>query len=373
MRVLHICPGNLYGGIERLLATLAQQAKLCPDMQPHFALCFNGPLSKELCASGAAVHIRGGVRGSRPWTVWRARRRLGRLLGQEPLDVVICHSCWPHALFAPVVSRRRLPLVFWAHGPHDGRHWLERWARRTQPDLVLANSRFTQSTVSNLFPNVPSEVLYAPVPALDVANRGVVRQRVRGALHTPLEATVIIQASRLERWKGHALLLRALGLLKEMSNCFCWIAGGPQRPCEIVYLEELQATATLMGIRHRVRFLGQCSDLPRLLAGADILCQPNTEPEPFGIVFVEALCAGLPVVTTAMGGALESVDDTCGCLVPPGDPSALADTLRKLIQDPNLRRRLGVTGPSHARRLCDPAAQIERLKLLLGTKLGDRS
>ena len=56
----------------------------------------------------------------------------------------------------------------------------------------------------------------------------------------------------------------------------------------------------------------QRDDVPRLLAAADIFCQPNLGPEPFGIGFVEALSAGLPVITTATGGALEIVDGDCG-------------------------------------------------------------
>jgi glycosyltransferase involved in cell wall biosynthesis len=77
---------------------------------------------------------------------------------------------------------------------------------------------------------------------------------------------------------------------------------------------------------------------------------------------VEALHAGLPVVTTALGGALEIVDDTCGVVVPPGNPNALAEALRRLIQDVNLRTALGTAGRSHARELCDPVAQMGRLK-----------
>src|SRR5262249_28306642 len=83
--------------------------------------------------------------------------------------------------------------------------------------------------------------------------------------------------------------------------------------------------------------------------------------------------AALPVVTSAMGGALEIVDDTCGSLLPPGDRSALAESLGKLIQDSKLRGRLGAAGPGRARQLCDPATQLGELKLLLGTKLGERS
>ena len=67
-----------------------------------------------------------------------------------------------------------------------------------------------------------------------------------------------------------------------------------------------------------MRFLGERRDVAACMRAADIHCQPNTAPEPFGLAFVEALYAGLPVVTTALGGALEILTDACGVLVPAG-------------------------------------------------------
>lgn len=370
MRVLHLTAGNLYGGIERLLATLARQAALCPLLRSEFALCFPGRLAEELRASGAAVHWMVRVRASRPWTVWRARRRLGALLWQERFDAVMSHACWPHAVFAPVVRSRGIPLVLWAHDVPTGHHWVERWARRTTPDLVLANSRFTQTAMAKLFPKVPCQVQYLPVPAPESAESK--RSALRAALATSPQSVVIILASRLERWKGHALLLQALAHLQDLPQWVCWIVGGVQRPHEAAYLKELQAMVNQQHMAARIHFLGQRSDVPELLAAADIYCQPNTGPEPFGVAFVEALWAGLPLVTTALGGALEIVDPTCGRLVPPHDPIALAGALRALLGDPTLRTRLGAAGPERARHLCDPARALNQLVgLLLGVSHSD--
>src|SRR5262249_41106227 len=94
LRVLHCSSGNLYGGVETLLVTLAQQA--APGVRPEFALCFEGRASAELRAVGADVHWLAPVRFSRPWTVWRARRALRRLLAARPFDVVVCHGPWTH-------------------------------------------------------------------------------------------------------------------------------------------------------------------------------------------------------------------------------------------------------------------------------------
>jgi glycosyltransferase involved in cell wall biosynthesis len=386
-RVLHCYAGNLYGGIETFLATLARQHGLAsasaPDasppssdlrvMAPEFALCFGGRLEKELQSAGVMVHRLEAVRFRRPWTVVQARRQLARLLVERSPDIVVCHACWPHALFGPVVRRSGWPLVFWMHDRADNTHWIERRAARTPPDFVVVNSRSTAETLPHLFPGVPHEVLYYPVAPPPAVDRSVICAQVRRELNTAADATVIIQASRLEPWKGHSLLIAALGHLRDRAGWVAWLAGGAQRPHEQVYLEHLEAEARSLGIADRVRFLGQRSDVPHLLAAADIHCQPNTSPEPFGIAFVEALYAGLPVVSTRLGGAAEIVTEACGILVPPADSAALADALGNLIDDPSTRARLGSVGPERARHLCDPAAAIDRLHGLLVGVLNSRS
>src|SRR5947208_3625713 len=78
MRVLHVTTGNLYGGVETCLMTLARSRGLCPEMEPSFAVCFRGRLWDELTAAGVPVYQLRPTRVSRPWTVLRARGRPGR-------------------------------------------------------------------------------------------------------------------------------------------------------------------------------------------------------------------------------------------------------------------------------------------------------
>ena len=165
----------------------------------------------------------------------------------------------------------------------------------------------------------------------------------------------------MEPLKGHRLHLEALARLRDLPAWECWLVGGAQQPSEERYLEEIKTRCVRLTIDRRVRFFGERSDVRRLLSAADIYCQPNTSPDSFGLTFVEGLLAQLPVVTTALGGALEIVDSTCGFLVPPDDPAALAACLRQLIVDPDLRSRLGAAGPGRARDLCDPSKQMARV------------
>lgn len=366
MRVLHVASGNLFGGIETLLITLAAQRAQLNGVEFGFALCFEGRLSNELRHAGARVAMLNAVRFSRPWTVWQARSRLAKILATETWDAVICHGCWLHALAAPAVRKARLPLIFWAHGIEDGRSWLAWMARRYPPDLVLANSKATrESMVANMFPAVATEVLYLPVapPILNDAPR--IRAETRAELGATNDTVVIVLACRLEAWKGHELLLNALARIKSTPNWTCWVIGGPQRPEEEVYLAELRRQVKQYGLDSRVQFLGQRSDVPELFASGDVHCQPNRGPEPFGIAFIEALYAGLPVVTMAIGGALEIVDETCGVLVPEGNVSALSAALEILVIDSRRRQELSRGGPVRATQLCDPNVRLSELSEFL--------
>jgi glycosyltransferase involved in cell wall biosynthesis len=359
MKVLHIYAGNLFGGIETFLITLAKGQNLCPQMESHFAVCFEGRLSQELRKNSVTVHFLGNVKVSQIWTVWRAQQQLKKLINQEKFDVVICHACWSQAIFGGVVKK---PLVFWCHDAILGKHWLERWARLIKPSLAIANSQHTLTFLQNFYPHIPTPILSYPVYASEVENT---RNQTRQNLNTDLEKIVIIQVSRLERWKGHALLLSALGKLKDLATWECWIVGGVQRQHEEIYLQELQDQIQSLGISNQVKFLGQRSDVPNLLRSADIHCQPNIGAEPFGITFIEALYAGLPVVTTNMGGGSEIVDSTCGILVEPSNILELSEALRSLINNKSQRQELGSHGYARAKQLCDPAQQINQLHHIL--------
>jgi glycosyltransferase involved in cell wall biosynthesis len=255
--------------------------------------------------------------------------------------------------------------LFWAHSGHTGRPLLERIGRRTNPDRVIVNSQTVAASLSNIFPGVPSEVIFYPV---DLVNRPADswRTQVRRELKVDDRTTVIVQASRYEPWKGHLLHLSALARIPKTKNWTCWMVGGPQSDAEKQHFFRVRSTAAEYGISDRIQFLGHRSDVARLLAGGDIFCQPNLGPEPFGIIFVEALWSAKPVVTTQMGGALEILDSSCGLLVSP-DSTALAKALEGLIDSEELRLKLGSAGPARARSLCDPASQMNRLAACIET------
>ncbi len=127
------------------------------------------------------------------------------------------------------------------------------------------------------------------------------------------------------------MLLEAVELLDGRHPGLQVVIAGGVQPGKEAYAQGLRLrSARLPG----VHWLGVRADVPDLMADLDVFVLPSTEPEPFGLVVVEALASGTPVVATAAGGPLEilaGVPPTVGRLVPPGDATALADAIDGLL------------------------------------------
>ena len=362
LKVLHIYSGNRFGGAENYLLTLARNKDLCPQMEHSFALCFEGLLSQSLSTYGADCHILGSARLSRPWTVWKVRRRLYRLMRASCPDLVFCHSYWPQVVLGPAVIKAGVPLAYRATDVPRGGQWLEKAASRVIPQLVVANSRHTENAIlEHMYKNVPIKVIYNPVDNRNPNNARKVLSRIREDLDTEYDKIVFMVASRLVPLKGLHILLKALGTLSDRQDWQCWIAGGAQDANEDAYATQLRGIASKQGISDRVNFLGHRKDIPDLLCAADVYCQPNTEPDAFGIIFIEALYAGLPIVTSKLGGPVEIVNETCGRLLPPGDFKNLALVLEEILENPELRKSLSKGGPTQAQTISDPVRQMRHL------------
>ncbi|MFY0564181.1 glycosyltransferase [Archangium lansingense] len=354
-RVLHLAAGNLYGGVETFLVTLAKSPR---RLEHRFALFFEGRLATELRAAGASVEVLGPARLGRPWTLVGPQLRLRRLLSAWSPDLVVYHSTWLKLVAAPALLGYRQALF--VHSLVDPHNRLDRLMARFPPDALLTNSAFTAGSVSALVPQPEPRVAGCPVEDR-IPKEPEVRRAVRQALGVAEGTTVILQLSRMEPGKGHALLLEALARLGRDTAWECLVVGGVQRPEERAYEERLRAQAAEWGLTDRVRFLGQRADIPRLFTGADVFCHPNVVPEGFGIVFVEAMYAGLPVLTTDMGGAREIVDETCGARVPPR-ADAIAEVLARWVADPGTRQALGRAGRQRAESLYHPSVRVRLLE-----------
>jgi glycosyltransferase involved in cell wall biosynthesis len=332
VKVLHLGVGNMYGGIETTLVNIALKRGLMPRVAISMAICFPGKLQQNLEKAGITPHLLGPIRFRYPWTIWQARRALGRLLAKLKPDIVISHSCWTQAALGPTIRRAGVKLVTFMHSTAT-HSWFEWLASFTRPHHVIANSRFTASTLGKLFPGIPTTIIFEPgcdIPELE--DKAKTRASMRAAFNCPETRKVILMAARFDPYKGHALLLDALARLNPSLDWECWIVGGAQQAAEKALELKLKAQGERLKIGNRLRFLGHRGNVLYLCAAADVFCQPNTGPEPFGHVFVEAQAMGCPVVTTAMGGPLENVEQgTHNRLVVRPDAALVAEALEDLL------------------------------------------
>lgn len=173
----------------------------------------------------------------------------------------------------------------------------------------------------------------------------------RRDLFTPDNAPLILALGRLHENKAFDVLLRALA---RVPNAYLWLAGeGPLR-------EELEKLAEELGIKPRVRFLGWREDTPALFAACDMFVCPSRH-EPLGNVVIEAWAQGLPVVAAdslGPGTLIEHMDS--GVLVPVDDSTALAQAIRRVIEDPDLSQHIAWRGRQVYEQNFTEAKVVER-------------
>jgi glycosyltransferase involved in cell wall biosynthesis len=179
----------------------------------------------------------------------------------------------------------------------------------------------------------------------------------------------LLYVGRIDDRKGIETLIRALALLPADSSLAIVGRGADD------YVESLRALADACGVGGRVRFGAvDRSELRETYAGADVCVFPSEWDEPFGLVPIEAMACGTPVIATGTGGSAEFLHDGGNCLrYPPGDVDALADAVRRLAESPALRSRLVAGGAVTAEELdiARVADDLERWHIAAASSFAD--
>lgn len=207
---------------------------------------------------------------------------------------------------------------------------------------IVSCSKTVEDEFARLGVGLPSHSATLP-NALDIGNIATAAQRVR-ELRTPPQP-VIAMVSRLDTIKDHATLLDAFAMIKRnASNPELWIIGdGPLRPA-------LEAQAHMLGIGASTKFFGNRTDVAPLLGDVDIFAFSTTRSEGFGIVLIEAMAAGVPIVASNVAACREVLaDGKAGMLVPAANPDAMASALNHLLASDELRRHYANSGIEHVR------------------------
>jgi glycosyltransferase involved in cell wall biosynthesis len=336
--------GGAQGYVASLLPTLADEYDVAVGAH-------GGAFVREAAdrAGVEFVHLEHLRRRISPWRDLRAFAELYRLLRRRRPDVLHASSSKAGVIGRLAAVAARVPVrVFtvhgWAFSAHSGAasalyRWADRIAGRATTATICVSQRERAEGLRARTCRADRTVVIAN--AVDVETYP----------QAPLERAVprLISVGRLAAPKDWPTVLLGLeGLDPDAFAELVIVGDGPERE----RVEEALDKRSL----GRVRLLGERKDVPSLLADADVfVLASRSEGLPLSVI--EAMAAGLPVVASDVGGLRELVrDGETGALVPPGDPAALADALRPLLADRELRRRLGTAGRERAKTLFDVSA-----------------
>jgi glycosyltransferase involved in cell wall biosynthesis len=267
--------------------------------------------------------------------------RLRNWMVREQLDGVLSWMAKGHLYAGPAARMTGLPALWWQWGMPTA-HWMDRLATRFPAAEILACSEATKAAQLQLRPRRPVRVIFPAVELDRFSGPTLQDQRaIRQRLGLPQGALVVGIVARLQRWKGVHLVLEAAALLRDsFPEILVVVVGGPHS-LEPDYADWVRRYADRLGVSGRTVFTGHQTNVPEWMAAMDVMVSAS-QNEPFGMVIIEAMALGKPVVAVRAGGPAEIIrHEHDGILAESSRPERLAAAVQRLLGDPALRARLG--------------------------------
>ncbi|HFQ92633.1 MAG TPA: glycosyltransferase family 1 protein [Anaerolineae bacterium] len=374
--VLFIDHVTAIGGAETSLLLMLQHLGRS-RWQPHLA-CVDGRLAQAAQTLDIPTHIiplprlRRSRQFSRDWHVGSsAISKLARRI-----DAKILHANTVRAAIyaAPAAKTARRPFLwhmrdFWLSENRPKRVWIDRWGKRLlclAAAQVIANS---QATAGHL----PCAGKVTVLPnAIDVSrfDPKTDGRTLRQQYNIPQDAPVVGMVGRLRPWKGqHRFIQMAAQVNQQLPESWFLIVGGSPFGVTDGYAEEVQALAEKSGLGSRLIFTGQLDDVRPALAAMNVFVHPG-DPEPFGLVNIEAMAMEKPVVAFAHGALPEIVvDGETGVLAQPDDIDDLATAVLTLLSNPEKARKMGQNGRNRVKNHFNINHYMQKLDAIYRTLL----
>jgi glycosyltransferase involved in cell wall biosynthesis len=285
--------------------------------------------------------------------------RIRNWIQHQGIDIVHTHMSRAHAFGVILKMTAGVPVIATAHNRSFQVHW-------RMNDFVIANSQATmdyQSRVNRVADSNLEKVLcFTDLQRFkDVTERHV--YRVKRQMRIDPEDFLCGCVGEIIKRKGQVYLFQALKrIIAAVPNFKLVLLGRFRR--EEPYTQKLRSILIKEQLFGHVKWLGLRENVQDFMTAFDLLAVPSIE-EPLGLVAVESLAAGTPVVATQTGGLPEIVKhNECGLLVPPRDPDAMADAIIKMARDKSARESMGRCGQEFVHeefetsRLCGRVEQI---------------
>jgi len=351
IRICHVASGDLWAGAEVQVFNLVSALHEVPTIEVIVLLLNSGRLENELVARGVEVKVIEESKNRFPAVL----RHANHWLEGRGVDILHSHRFKENILSAMLKKRNRAKyLVQTVHGLSEP----ERGVRKVKALIFgLVARRFTRRyanrvvAVSNDIGRVLSTdlgarrvVIVRNSVAMPMGNLTHDRERIRREFSIAPEHILIGTAGRLKPVKAYDHFLRAAGIVADrLPDARFLIAGdGPLR-------QELQELAKSLGLGDKVMFTGFRNDIEAILASLDLFVM-SSRHEGIPVVLLEAMALSRPAVVTAVGGMVEVIEsEKSGLLVEAGNPHELARACLRILENPELMRRIGEEGARRVR------------------------
>ncbi|HJR66440.1 MAG TPA: glycosyltransferase family 4 protein [Gemmatimonadaceae bacterium] len=238
----------------------------------------------------------------------------------------------------------RIPCIANAVGDARGeQHPIKRLLFRSFDHVIPCSQYLADAMVRAGYAPARMDLVY---PGVDIeafrerARRS--REEVRAELGIAPDVVLASMVGNVREWKGQHVVLSALErLAPSVRDKLHVMFIGAATPADEPFRRALAATVMRAGLERVVSFLGARLDVPDLVNAADLAIHASVKPEPFGLVVVEAMALGKPVIGASTGGPAEVLTPECGITHDVQDPGELARALTRLVNDPAERARLG--------------------------------
>ncbi len=349
--------GGTISFLRGLLATLDRSR-----FEPHLLFLEDGPLVAEFSQAfpdlPVAVIPTGPTR--QVWKTARAIVALRRYIRRHEIELILSNEAKTH-IFGGWAGR---PECWYSHSASPRPTPIDRLMNFVPTRQAITHGTYTAAQMS-LYYHRPVEIIPIGLdPGRALQDR---RPELTRDYSIPLDAPLVTLVGLLMPWKGQEYFIQAAArLATEFPTARFLIVGeAPFENCRD-YAADLKRLSQELGLDERLFFLGHRADSIDLMAASDIVVNASTMPEPFGMVLLEAMLAGRPVVATRAGGPLEIVvEGETGLLVAAADPAALAQAVGKLLADPARRRAMGQAGRRRLEKHFDLAESTRRLESVL--------
>jgi glycosyltransferase involved in cell wall biosynthesis len=343
--ILHV--GKYYpphmGGIEIYLQDLVrQQVQSC---SVKVIVANDGIRSVHECKDGAQLFRLGCLGTIKSMPLCPA---LPSHIGRARADIVHMHMPNPAAAFAYIVSRCQIPLVLTHHSDTMGRANIRRLsepfvqrAMRRASRIIVTSRRYADTSIE--LEKHLDKTAVVPL-GIDPSKFEKAEEETVRSIQRRYGPRLVIAIGRLVPFKGFEILIQAM---QKVPGNLLLIGDGPLR-------RHLEGVARECGISRRVFFAGRIdnSQIMNYLSAAEVFSMPSiSRAESFGIVQLEAMAAGIPVVNTSIDSGVPdvSLDGITGMTVPPADACSLAHALTTLLTDRETRLKMGEAGRARVR------------------------